>query len=679
MAVLVPLAAQLFVTTVISTLVGKAASSLLKKRAREKPPGSAATSTDLLNVTPDPNGPLPGIFGHRRVGGRVLISQKSGVKTHIVIVLAGAPVTAIPAVYINNKVATIDGSGFVTNAPWNSSIKVRLYDGTQTTVDADLDAALSGWTADHVGKKIAFAAITLDPTVASSAYAAGIPDFTFDVIGHPCYDPRNGAHVLGTESTYTYSNNAIILAANYKIHVLGEALPTSAVDWASVSAAATICNEAVALKAGGTEPRYTASLAWNTDERHESVCDRIGAACAGGMFLVSGKYRARVGAWTAPLEDPITPADYGPDGLTIFDQPRADSRVNGVRGVFASPLHNFETRDFPAYQDATALSEDGGKADWLDIDLECVTSATQAQRLARIAYKRARLGADMTLETNARYLDVVDGDTIAVSDTAMGLTAATFRVASVEFNAASMHLKFSCDREDATTFAWTAATDEADFVAYDPLLTDAYDISAPGGAWYDRDAGGPISISVKAYASPSSGVDAYDVKEAATVRGTATPGAMTVNVNTGASGAGAVPVTTIVPKITATGVSGTAVAFSFPPGFTYSGGANLTEATTPYYILPAAATPILQSSNGGTAKIRVPLVDGLRATDVELFSHTSNASGSATSVSSAANTGTGAVFTVTGTPGTFKWYWAKAKNTADAKYGPFSRPLLVVF
>ena len=70
-----------------------------------------------------------------------------------------------------------------------------------------LDAAFAGWTADHVGKKVAYARIRIDPAVNHAAfdpvYQSGIPNFTFDVIGFKCYDPRDGAQDIGTPSTRT--------------------------------------------------------------------------------------------------------------------------------------------------------------------------------------------------------------------------------------------------------------------------------------------------------------------------------------------------------------------------------------------------------------------------------------------------------------------------------------------
>jgi len=376
------LIAQAAVSALVAVGVGLLQKALSPKSKGKKTPDAAPSPTEILTAAADPGGACIGIFGHRRVGGRTIISAKSGTATYIVIAIANSPVSGINAVYLNNRIVSRDGSGNVLDAPWASgaqySINIKLYDGTQTVADAALDAAFPGWTADHVGYKTAYAIIKIDPSINTAVfnpvYQSGVPDFTFDVTGFKCYDPRNGAHNIADPTTWTYSGNAAIINANYLIHELGAALPTSRVDWSSVTAAANSCDEAVPLKNGGTEPRYTCSVVWTTDERHEAVLERIGEAHAGGAFFVGTKYKVRSGVFGTPLTPVIAPDTYADEGLSFAETPPLSEIANGVRGTFLNPLKNYESDDFPSYQDTAALSEDQGLPYWLDLNLSCVTS-----------------------------------------------------------------------------------------------------------------------------------------------------------------------------------------------------------------------------------------------------------------------------------------------------------------
>ena len=103
--------------------------------------------------------------------------------------------------------------------------------------------------------------------------------------------------------------------------------------------------------------------------------------------------------------------------------------VVGATGQVGQVMRTLlEERDFPVYQDTTALALDGNRAEWLDLDLSCVTSHTQAQRLARIAYKRRRYGYQASLNTTFKHFDVTANDVITITDSMAGLSGTTFRV-----------------------------------------------------------------------------------------------------------------------------------------------------------------------------------------------------------------------------------------------------------
>ena len=275
------------------------------------------------------------------MGGVVIFQAKSGAATYYLIAIANAAVTGINAVYVNNNLVTVDSSNRVTDSPWSQvvsgstkySMTIKSYDGTQVTADATLTAAFPGWDSSHKGLRTAYAWVKIDPSVDHTTfdpvYQSGVPTFTFDVSGFKCYDPRDGTRNINTPSTWKYSSNAAIINANYLIHELGANFPTARIDWASVETAANTCDGAVALKNGGTEPRYTCAVAWTTDERHEDVLARIGAAHAGGLFFVGQTFLVWTGAFPAPQATVITADDYVGSGADVLGN--AAARIDHQR------------------------------------------------------------------------------------------------------------------------------------------------------------------------------------------------------------------------------------------------------------------------------------------------------------------------------------------------------------
>ncbi len=686
MAQLVAIAA---INALVSVGVGLISRALSPRSSTAAAQGTAApTQVDILAQNPEPGAGHPGLFGHRRVGGPIVFTGKSNGKTYIVIEIAGAPVAAINAVFINNAPASIDGSGNVLDTPWydgsgHYSLNIKVYDGTQTTVDSAMTAAFPNWTSQFVGKQIAYARIVIDTTGNSSffanSYKAGVPDFTFDVSGFACYDPRDGTQVLATPSTWKYTNNAALINANYLVHVLGMNLPTSYVDWTSVGAAADICDQTVSLASGGTEQRYTASLAWNTKERHEVVLDRIGLAHAGGAYFVGTKYLVRSGAWRASSAM-ITPDVYAPGDQTVLQfsdtQPIANL-CNGVRGNFTSPMHNWEARDYPYFKDAAAISADGANY-WLDLNFDAVTSPTQAQRLAKIAYMVARYGFPAAVDLQFSQFNITAEDVVTINDALAGFSGTTFRVLDDRLDG-NFLLHLQLQYEDSTFYDWTAASEEQSFAAVAPVLGEGANVGIPGAVVYDNAAGTTVDLTAD-FTLPVSG-NAVNVKYSLSwtgfgvvATGTVTAaGLSTVHIYTYGSGAGFTSGSLDVWSEDQNGASSVVGSVAL----TATSMNGLTNSTTTFYSLPTPARPwVVSGTNGANTFYLSPVTSG-KATHIELWENTTNNSGTASLVGTVTNAG-GSV-TLSRTPGATRWYWARTKNATDSKYSGFSNVQFAVY
>lgn len=689
---------EIIVGAAVKAVVGFAAGGLLSifgdgKRSTPAPVAPTVTPAPAppnpLDVTADEGGPCIGIFGTMRVGGRVIFSYKRGPKTYVVMAIASAPLSLVRDVYINGQLVARNASGDVLTAPWYdtvaaaSYVNVRLMDGTQVTADATLMSLLPAYTSAFIGYKTAYAVIVTDNTTAAaqSAFNGAMPTFTFHVRGHACYDPRNPAHVIGTPSTWTHSDNATIIDANYLIHELGAALPTSAVDWTSVATAANADDGTSATLAGLSEPRYRCAVMWTTAERHEDVRSRIGASHAGGMYLRGDKWVARTGVYDAPLVS-LTPSEYAAGGdLTFADTDSLSETFNGVRGRFRSPVHGYEMRDIPPYQDATALSEDNGAPSWLDVDLSCVTSPSQAQRLARIAYLKSRLGARVSLSLQARWLQLTADDTLLLTDSVAGMTATPLRIETAEV-AEDYSVQLQMREEPASVFAWSAGANEVDFTAFDPPGGEAY-LTPPGYTLYDNNAvAGTVAPAYKLMPSVAGGWDVYQYSYTS-LSGPWTDVARATTDITGqpaVSSPNNIVAAYMRVKDTSTGNT-SQVAYLGTVSRTSVDALNATNSPAVLPLTPA--TPVLKYSARGTAVIGIKApVGDTRSTNLVLHSVATNDVASALgSASNAVQTLSFASqnVTVTGTPGTVAYYWVSGYSSTNSKYSFTSGVLAVYF
>lgn len=474
---------------------------------------------NALSVGSVQNGPQIGIFGHRRVGGRVLLSAKDDDYTYIIIAIAGATVDRINGVYVDDVLVNLDAAGDVANNPWTlntlSSLNIALYTGPQTVADSVLTAKFPGYS-PAVGQKMAYARIRIrqrkEPEFAN-VYNGGVPDFTFDVQGFRCYDPRQGAHNIANPATWSYSSNSAIIQANYLIHELGMGLPVTAVDWASVTAAANICDQMVYTAGSGTyqERRYQCSAVWLTDESHESVIRKIAATHAGGMIPPGLKYRIVSGTGGTATDD-FEPNSYAGSGIAWAETDSLSERVNGVRGLFTHPGYANEARDFPPVQNAAAITADGQEK-WLDLPLDYCPSQAQAQRLANVALVNARDGFDAQVTTNLSRFNTIAGDLVTLTDSLAGFVAKPFRVVR-ERMLADMTLTFDMRHEPADLYTrWNYATQERAALQPLPLQPEPVGLLPPGGVIIDAGSSAMNVIpEVFFWPSYSSGADTYRVQ-----------------------------------------------------------------------------------------------------------------------------------------------------------------------
>jgi hypothetical protein len=170
---------------------------------------------------------VPLIYGEDMVGGKVLnILPGTTANTVLIQVLWGLQGQGVQGTpYYNNIIVTSHGGSSVN------------YDGSQSTADATMVAAFAAQSITYTDTLAGYMYSVI--TIPTGSFQATQLDFLALCRGRKVFDPRLavayggvGSHVLGTPSTWTYSDNPTLALADFLYSTSYGAGET--VDWASV-------------------------------------------------------------------------------------------------------------------------------------------------------------------------------------------------------------------------------------------------------------------------------------------------------------------------------------------------------------------------------------------------------------------------------------------------------------
>jgi len=497
-----------------SALVKIGGSLLLSAASQALMPKPKRTLQDRKVTVRAPTAPRDLVYGRVRKGGVIVFIHATGSSNndlHLVVVLTGHQVEKLGDIYLDGELAVADGattgtgrySGFVT-------VDRRLGADSQTAFAGLVSVAPDKWTAEH--RLAGCAAVYLKLKASQNVFPSGIPNVSIDIKGkNDILDPRTGLR--------GYSENVALCVADYMSLVnfsLGAQIGAAdGTDIDTLIEAANICDEAVDVPGGGTEPRYTCNGSMSLSETPQTIIEAMLDAMAGSVAWLGGAWRIRAGAYRIPTVE-LFDNDVREGGLSLETRVSRTDSFNAVRGTFISPENDWQPDDFPAYESAGYLAEDGGERRWRDIALPFTISASAAQRLARI-----------TLETNRRQMTVnmngkLSAWRVSVGGTAM-LTYARWGMAAKPFEVQGLTLNLTGDespelvpnlvlRETSPlVYDWDAT--EAAIYAAAPRTTlpSAFDIPAPGtpqiteALYVTRDGAGVKALATLTWSASESG------------------------------------------------------------------------------------------------------------------------------------------------------------------------------
>ncbi|MDP3853146.1 phage tail protein [Phenylobacterium sp.] len=392
---------------------------------------------------------------------------------------------------------------------FNSQLEVYWKDGSWAQAASSyLVTNSSGrWTSTERAAGVAYIVFAYKadaPNATSPVWSTGRPSFKALVKGKRCYDPRldttvdggSGAHRWDDPDTWAWTDNAAICAYNYRRGVyagdqveepeqllIGRGLTAEEAQPVRIFAAANLCDEAVTLLAGGTEPRYRANGVIRADEPFIVVEEYFAAAMAGVIVQRDGGVEIEPGAAKSVVTT-ITDADLVVGEAVQGEDFLSDTqRVNLVTPRYIAPDQLWQDHAAPVRRSVSDIVADGGQRA-KTLTLSMVTSQTQAQRCGEIERRLGRQERRYSLVLGPRFSWLEDGDWLAwQSDRRFLGSTITFRVENVvvgEDHRTSLVLR----QINSSCYAWTAATDEGtpgaapvdEAGSLDPLELDGVDI-----------------------------------------------------------------------------------------------------------------------------------------------------------------------------------------------------------
>jgi hypothetical protein len=285
-------------------------------------------------------------------------------------------------------------------------------------------------------------------------------------------------------------------------------------------AAANVCDEQVALGAGGTEARYACHYHYDTSMGPGDVLQTMMPAAAGRLSYIGGEWYIWPAYWQGSSFSFDASALTGPVQWKPYRKMR--DLFNRVSGTYIAPnypynvagdlydsngwyngtIQNnfpfaFQPTNYPeyaadqlhGYANDIFLAQDG-KILPRQVVQNCVLSVTQAQRCAKIILFRNRQQGTGTLPMALEAWRMQPCDVMTLTFSGQGWTNKQLEVAGTRFtvdrsgddNAPSVRFLAMVQETDATVYEWSTAEELTVYdVPSNPGVGPSYTVAPPTG------------------------------------------------------------------------------------------------------------------------------------------------------------------------------------------------------
>ncbi|WP_406871631.1 fibronectin type III domain-containing protein [Aminobacter sp. P9b] len=331
-------------------------------------------------------------YGRVKASGSWVFAESKNGTLYKVIALGTGELDSIEELWIDDKIVTVNGNGDVQEHPYqwkpgDYRLRIQTRKGLATeTAYSDVSAAFPEWTSAHRGDGVS-SLYARQRAVGAEHLTEFFPNLSntlYRVVarGSKVHNPSTGLNA--------WSDNAAAVIRNYVTHADGMRLPLALVSTPQAAAgwlaAYNRAAEAVARKAGGTEPRYRLWGTYRFDERPADVLGRMQDCCDARIVPTpDGGVTLDIGTW----EDPTVTLDE--DAIVGFSELSRGRDIlttaNTIRATYLSPIHDYQSTDADQWIDDADAALRGEIA--IDRQFLLAPSHGQARRLMKLAAYRA--------------------------------------------------------------------------------------------------------------------------------------------------------------------------------------------------------------------------------------------------------------------------------------------------
>lgn len=459
-------------------------------RPKEKAVSDAAWSEDEQAVVNQALAPRRRIYGRAKVGGtRAFFDSRNGNLYQIIMMASGA-IDAFEEFWIADQEVLTDGGqvgGNVTTAPFNTSpaavvLESHLGASDQAASPIMLSVWSDVWDSVHQLKGISYLLAVFN-AVSQSNFLSVFPQ-SYDtqvravIRGAQVWDPRTSP----TDTTVkSWSQNLGLCILDYLMHPDGMAQPLSVIGLTSFINYANRCDEAVPLKAGGTEPRYGCGGSYDFSEDPNDVLQRFCAAGDAELYEdQNGLISIRGGAWADPA---VTIAGENLLAWKLAQGNDKLSTYNELDSTYIDTEQDYQPTEAQPWIDQAAQDEQGRITQ--DYALDVVQSFGQCRRLSKIKMAKDNPEWTGTITTNLVGLQLLQPQTdpsapptFTLQIPELGIDQA-FLMKSCAIHPDLSGVDITVISLDASTYSWDPATEEGDPAATPPSTTPELQLPTP--------------------------------------------------------------------------------------------------------------------------------------------------------------------------------------------------------
>lgn len=360
---------------------------------------------DVQQQVRQPTAPRVRHYGRVKTSGTWAFAETKSGNFYKILALGQGPFDAIEEIWIDDLKLDLlsDGkpvppSKFRHGTTGKSLLRVETRVGNPTEVAYDeIVSAFPQWTAEHRGDGVA-SLLACQYAVGQEYYLSLFPNginTNYRVVARTSEvkNPVTGA--------IAWSDNAAAVIRDYMSHRDGMRLPenlfTTPLAQAGWVTAFNRANEAVALAAGGTEPRYRLWGSYQLNERPADVLGRMLSCCDGRIVPTpDGGLTLDIGTWAEPTV--VLDADAIIGFSDVGRGRDVMTTANTIRATFLDPSQDYQSTDADPWMDENAVAERGEEAK--DVQFNMAPSHSQARRLMKLEWFRANPNWVGTFNTN---------------------------------------------------------------------------------------------------------------------------------------------------------------------------------------------------------------------------------------------------------------------------------------